>query len=132
MKILNLLSSGGVGGIEQLCKNIGIYSEYDNTFCFLFEEGKIYEEMIENNIDAVSLVNYSKRKFNLTRWKKLCDLTKDYDVITIHHCTIALQIYYILLKRKYKNKKFVMTLHSCFEEEQNYNYNNYLYIIFYK
>lgn len=125
MKILNLLSSGGVGGIEQLCKNIGIYSEYDNTFCFLFEEGKIYEEMIENNIDAVSLVNYSKGKFNLTRWKKLCDLTKDYDVITIHHCTIALQIYYILLKRKYKNKKFVMTLHSCFEEEQNYNYNNY-------
>ena len=35
MKVLNLLSAGAVGGIEQLCENIGRYAEYDNTFCFL-------------------------------------------------------------------------------------------------
>ena len=124
MKILNLLESGGVGGIEQLCKNIGIYANYSNTFCFLFEEGQIYEEMIDKGLDAVSLVDKSGGKFSISRWKKLCDLAKDFDIITIHHCTISLQIYYILLNKKFPNKKFVMTVHSCFEENLNFNYDN--------
>ena len=45
MKVLNLLSAGGIGGIEQLCSNIAKYAKYDNTFCFMFEEGQIYKEM---------------------------------------------------------------------------------------
>lgn len=57
MRVLNLLSSGGVGGIEQLCKSIGIYAKYENTFCFLFEEGKVYEEMKEKGEKVFSFVD---------------------------------------------------------------------------
>lgn len=124
MKILNLLESGGVGGIEQLCKNIGIYANYDNTFCFLFEEGQIYEEMKENGLSVVSLADKSRGKLSISRWEKLCNLANDFDIITIHHCTISLQLYYILLNKRLHNKKFVMTVHSCFEEKLNFNYDN--------
>lgn len=124
MKVLNLLSSGGVGGIEQLCKNLGIYAEYDNSFCFLFEEGKVYEEMKKKSEEVFSFVDKKHGKFTRKRWNSLCKLASGYDIITVHHCTIALQIYYILLRQKYKDKKFVMTMHSCFEEEQNYNYGS--------
>lgn len=124
MKVLNLLSSGGVGGIEQLCKNIGKYADYSNTFCFLFEEGLIYEEMRTMGLDVISLVETSKKKFTLYKWRKLCELVKYYDIIVIHHCTIALQIYYLLLNGRFKQKKYVMTMHSCFVKKWNYNYGS--------
>lgn len=100
MRVLNLLSSGGVGGIEQLCKNIGIYAKYENTFCFLFEEGKVYEEMKEKGEKVFSFVDKQHGKFTRNRWKMLCELANDYDIITAHHCTIALQIYYRANERR--------------------------------
>lgn len=124
MRVLNLLSSGGVGGIEQLCKNIGKYADYSNTFCFLFEEGLIYEEMRLMGLDVISLVETSKKKFTLYKWRKLCELVEYYDIVVIHHCSIALQTYYLLLGRRFKQKKYIMTLHSCFEKKQNYNYGS--------
>lgn len=126
MKVLNLLSSGGVGGIEQLCKGIGKYADYENAFCFLFEEGSIFDEMRQAGRHVISLANQNKGKFTITRWQLLSNLAKDYDIIVAHHCTIALQIYYLLLCKKYKDKKYVMTVHSCFEKEQNYNYDSWL------
>ena len=44
-QVLNLLSDGGVGGIENLCKCISDIRTEENCFCCLFEEGAIYEEM---------------------------------------------------------------------------------------
>ena len=126
MKVLNLLSAGGVGGIEQLCSNIAKYAKYDNTFCFLFEEGLIFEEMRKNGYDVVSLAGYSKNKYSYRRWKKLCELVDRTDIVVTHHCTIALHSYYVALCRHCKNKKFVMTIHSCFEPEQNYNYGSWI------
>lgn len=37
MKVLNLLTSGGVGGIEVLCKDIGEFSDIENRFAFYME-----------------------------------------------------------------------------------------------
>ena len=45
MKVLNLLTSGNAGGIESLCRDIGVNSQFENGFCFLFEGGTIYEDM---------------------------------------------------------------------------------------
>ena len=126
MKVLNLLSAGAVGGIEQLCENIGRYAEYDNTFCFLFYEGQIYDEMIENKFSVVSLAKIGKGKFNKKRWSKLCEIVEKHDIVVTHHCTIALHAYYCLLTYKYKNKKFVSTIHSCYEKKYNLNYNSLL------
>ncbi len=124
IKVLNLLSTGGVGGIEQLCKNIGKYAKYQNTFCFLFGQGQIFEEMKFIGLDTVSFAEISERKFSLRRWKKLCEIAQDFDIIVMHHCTIALQIYYCLLCMKFKKKKHVMTIHSCFERKYNYDYSS--------
>lgn len=126
MKVLNLLSAGEVGGIEQLCSNIAKYANYDNIFCFLFKEGKIYDEMKNKGYNVVSLVECSNKKLSSNRWNELCELTKMSDVIVTHHCTIALHFYYIALSKKFKNKKFVMTIHSCFEKKYNYNYGSWL------
>lgn len=126
MKVLNLLSAGGVGGIEQLCCSIAKHAKYENIFCFLFEEGYIYEEMKKNGYHVVSLVNCSKNKISKERWKRLCELVEDADIVVTHHCTIALHSYYIALAHHFKNKKFVMTIHSCFEREQNYHYESWM------
>ena len=124
IKVLNLLSTGGVGGIEQLCNSIGKYADYQNVFCFLFGEGQIFEEMKLKGLNVISLAEDSKGKFSFSKWKKLCKVAKDYDIIVTHHCTISLQVYYALLCKKFKKKKHVMTVHSCFEKEYNYNYES--------
>lgn len=126
MKVLNLLSAGGIGGIEQLCSNIAKYAKYDNTFCFMFEEGQIYEEMKKAGFDVISLTECSSKKVSKRRWEMLCKLAQKADIIVTHHCTIALHIYYCALKKRFKNKKFVMTIHSCFDPELNYNYESWI------
>ena len=65
MKILHLLTSGGIGGIEILCKDISIYSNCDNLFCFLFGDGNIYSQMKEMR----------KAVFSFKDSKKLSDYT---------------------------------------------------------
>lgn len=67
IKVLNLLSTGGVGGIEQLCNNIGKYADYQNVFCFLFGEGQIFEEMKLKGLNVISLAEDSKGKFSFSK-----------------------------------------------------------------
>lgn len=124
IRVLNLLSTGGVGGIEQLCRNIEKYADYKNKFCFLFGRGQIYDEMEMMGLDVVSLAEISKSKFSLQRWKKLCEIAKNYDIIVTHHCAIALRVYYYFLAKKFKKKRHIMTIHSCFEKKYNYNYGS--------
>ena len=38
MKVLHLLATGGTGGIEVLCKDIFLRSNFDNRICCLFDE----------------------------------------------------------------------------------------------
>ncbi|MCQ4803755.1 glycosyltransferase family 4 protein [Holdemanella sp. MSK.7.32] len=132
MKVLNLLSAGGVGGIEQLCTNIAKYAKYENIFCFLFEEGEIYNEMKDKGYSVISLVDCSANKYSKKRWDKLCELVHEADIIVTHHCTIALHAYYIALAKKFHTKKFVMTIHSCFDKETNYSYGSNLKNLFAK
>ena len=47
MKVLNLITSAGIGGIETLLREIMNYDEIDNRICTLFNEGEIYEELIK-------------------------------------------------------------------------------------
>ncbi|RHV69960.1 MULTISPECIES: glycosyltransferase family 4 protein [Clostridia] len=122
-KVLNLLSDGGVGGIENLCKCISDIRTEENCFCCLFEEGVIYEE-IKKNGNAVSLASYGSKKITIKRIKKLIDVAKGYDIIVVHHSALAIQLYYSLLKRIFPNKKYILVGHSCFSVEDYYNYNS--------
>lgn len=124
-KVLNLLSGGGVGGIENLCKSISDVGKFENCFCCLFDEGPIYDE-IKQNGDAVSLKKYGDKKLNLERIRALYKLAKNYDIIVVHHSAIVIQVYYSILKRLLPRKKYVLIAHSCFSPEFYYNYNSAL------
>lgn len=124
MKVLNLLSSGGVGGIEKLCLDIGRKAKFDNTFVFLFSEGTIYEEMKSLGLDVVSLQHFGSKKMNARRLCALVKIVKKYDIITIHHSTITIQLYYCFLRSIFPKKKFVLTAHSCYDPMIYLNYSN--------
>lgn len=120
MKVLNLLTSGSYGGIEVYCNNIGITADYENGFCFLFGTGEIYDSMKKRGLNVFSL--NEKRKLSLRRFFLLKKIAFDYDVIVVHHGDPFLRLYFILLKMYYPNKKYVLTLHSCFA---NYKFEKY-------
>ncbi len=124
VKILNLLSLGNVGGIEVLCKNIGKMANYSNTFCFIFQEGKIYEEMLAQGSDVISLQDERHNGITLKKILRLRKIAKEYDIIVTHHASISLQFIYYILRHILKRKKYVMTVHSCFDKKTYYNYTS--------
>ncbi len=117
MKVVNLLTAGGLGGIETLCREIAQNSTYEDSYIFLFKGGVIYEQMKEAGNRVFCLEGTGK--LSLEKYKKLVELTKDADVIVVHHKDIFLQTYYLLLRKKYPEKKFVYTAHSCFSKDMD-------------
>lgn len=122
MIVMHLLTSGGVGGIEILCRDIGLYSsKTDHVFVFLFGEGKIFEKMKRSGLRVVSLSEYKKLSFN--RFRKLYELTKESDVVIVHHNDPFLEMYYLLLKITCPQKKYISMIHHCYdplEEKEEY------------
>ena len=121
MKVLNLLQSGTVGGIEKLCKDIADIADYDNTFVFLFYEGVIYDEMKAMGADVCSLAKYGNKKINKERLQALKKLAESYDLIMVHHSALAIQVCYVYLKKVYPDKKYILVAHSCFDKKYNYD-----------
>lgn len=120
MKVLNLLTGGEIGGIEVLCKDIGLRAPYENMFCFVTCEGPVYNQMKELGLSVYSAVG--GRKFSIPKLKKLTALAKDYDVIAVHHGDPYLNLYYYLLSKICRHKKYVRIMHSCFEEKRDSDY----------
>ena len=120
MKILNLLASGEVGGIEILCKDIMKKSNLDNRLCVIFDEGSIYNELKDEGYKVFSLKSENKNIFNIAKSiAKYCEDEK-IDIIVIHHGGLTLNIIYILLhsilKKKKINIKYIRYLHGCFDK----------------
>lgn len=113
MKILHLLTSGGIGGIEILCKDISAYSHYENIFCFLFGEGSIYYQMKEAGKTVYSL--HDNKKISITKFKKLKKISKDCDIVVVHHDDPFLQMHYLALMRAFPNKKYISMVHHCYD-----------------
>ena len=114
MKILNLLTSGETGGIESLCRDIGQYSEFENVFCFLTAGGDVCEQMALMNMDVRKLYPLG-RKFSIRKIRALCKISKECDIVTVHHGDPFLKVYFIILKYL-TNKKMVSVIHSCYDE----------------
>lgn len=122
-KILHLLTAGGVGGIEVLCRDIGKDSNFHNGFCFVFGEGKIYEQMKVMNFTVYSLC--TNRKISIRKLKRLMEIARQYDVIMVHHDDPFLEFYYLVLKAFYSEKTYISVVHHCHEPEddrQKYNF----------
>lgn len=116
MRVLNLLTAGNIGGIETLCREIGMCAEYDNIFCFLFQEGIIYQQMLERQLNVVSLAK--TQKVSLKKLRSLVAVAKECDIVVVHHNDPYLKLYFIALKSIYPQKKYVSVMHSCYEENK--------------
>ena len=116
MKVLHLLASGGTGGIEVLCKNIIERADWDNRICCLFDEGKVYEELKNQNRNIFSLKNENRNKKAIVN--KLVEYCKkeDIGIVTVHHGGLSCNIIYIMLKKRLPNIKYVRYLHGCFDK----------------
>ena len=122
MKVLHLLSSGGIGGIEVLCKDIQKNSNWDNYFSFIFKGGEIVEEIIESEGKVYDTYKLQNCFLKIKQLVKICKQEK-IDIICVHHAGISIQLYYIFLKLIFPSIKGVRFLHSVFEKKYYYNSN---------
>lgn len=119
MKVLNILSTGNVGGEEVLCKDIGLYSSYHNTFCFLFGKGIVYDEMLLAGLNVIDL-SITGKKVSLKKLMKLIRIAREHDIIVVHPGTFLAQSYFNLTSIFARKCKYVLTVHSCFEKDIYY------------
>lgn len=113
MNVLHLLASGGVGGIEVLCKEYAQYSQHKNVFVFLLGKTRTICKEMKKNGDIVYEINNSKLDIPGT-FKALSGLCEAHkiDVIVEHHSSPILYMYIWALKLKYKSLRSVMYAHS--------------------
>ena len=114
MKVLNLLTVGGLGGIEILNYDFGTYSSVEQGFAFLFGTGATYERMKAAGYKVYDLSNM-KPKICLNRFKKLSNIAEEYDLIVVHHGDPYLKFFFNYLVA-YKNKKGLVFIHSCWDD----------------
>lgn len=112
MKVLNLLTSGGVGGIEILCRDIALKSNVNNCFCFLFGEGMIYDQMSKSGLEVYS---FGTKKISTEKYQKLKKIAASCDIIVVHHDDPFLQMYYLALMRAFPKKRFISMVHHCYD-----------------
>ncbi|MDY2735100.1 glycosyltransferase [Intestinibacter sp.] len=128
MKVLHLLATGSVGGIEVLCRDIYRKStNMENIFCFVFSGGEIAEDMRDNGAD-VRVLNY-KNKDILKLINYLYNLCKDehVDVAVVHHGAPINHIALAVLKSRLKSLKTVIYSHGNIQDTLRENIKRGLY-----
>lgn len=118
MRVLNLLTSGETGGIESLCRDIGVSNKFENAFCFVFSGGTICNQMTELGLKTYCLGDCGK-KLSLKRFLKIRRIAKEYDIIAVHHGDPFLKLYHYLIMKTLK-RKYVTFIHSCYEKKYFY------------
>lgn len=118
-KILHLLSAGGMGGIEMLCRDLAEYSTDENDFCFLYGGGIIEQELIRMGKSVYSLYNnsYLKRLLRLVTIVK----SQKYDMVIVHHEGNGIYLFFLILCVLFPKKRFVKYLHCAYEEKYMYS-----------
>lgn len=121
MKILHLLSGGGIGGIEVLCRDIANLSKEEHEFCFLYDGGMIAEDMRQKKVPVYFFYtkNIVVRLFSLIKLVK----EKKYDSIIVHHEGLGIYTFYLVLTFLFRKQKFIKYLHCSFEDKYFYQGN---------
>lgn len=122
MRILHLLSGGGLGGIEVLCRDIAHKSKHENEFVFLFSGGKIADEL---DGEGQCVYRLYMKKGRICRTVHLMNLVRKqrYDVIIAHHGSLSIFLYYLFIQAVFPLKIYIKYLHSAFDENFYYKDN---------
>ena len=118
MKVLHLLSGGGIGGIEILCRDIAELSSERNEFCFLYAGGTIADTMEKSSVPVYKLYK-NNILIRLIRLLSLINKNK-YEVIIVHHEGIGIYLFYIVLTCIFRKCRYIKYLHCSFEEKYFY------------
>lgn len=117
MKVLHILARGETGGLEILCKNIALKSDWENIVCFVCGGGTICDEMKEDEIPVKILNNnFLKIKKSVKQLVEICKNEK-IDIVNLHDGGTHLQIVYLLMQKKLNNIKFIKTVHTVYEKK---------------
>lgn len=100
MKVLHILASGELGGIEILARDIAKYSSSENIFCFVWKGGCIADEMLSKGADIRILGIKSNLSADvITAYKQIQEIIRTENVGTVifHHSAPIMWIYLILI-----------------------------------
>ena len=121
MKILHVLTGGRPGGIETLCREIGLNSKHKHGFCFMSFGGEIYEQM-----DRLGLTTYPLflcgKKWSFKKLHKLVGIAREYDILIVHHEDPFMETYFLVTKWLTR-KKGIRYIHSCYSDPLNMDRN---------
>lgn len=115
MKILHLLSGGGIGGIEILCRDIARFGCEEHEFCFLYAGGEIADKIEQEQVKIHRMYEeaVSKRLISLVKLVKM----KKYDAVIVHHEGAGIYAFYLILLILFRKVRFIKYLHCSFERD---------------
>lgn len=112
MKILHILASGEVGGIEVLVKDFTKYSKHKNIVMFLFDEGPLAKEIELNGIETISMHAKSNNYISLV-WSMITYCKdNDVDVVIEHHSSPIAHLFLLIVKKFIKNIRTIAYAHA--------------------
>lgn len=113
MNVLHILAGGGIGGIEELCRNYARITSLNSTFLIVWGSGCISDEMKNNGAEVIELGASKKTVFkNFFDIVSICQ-SKFINVIVVHHAAPLVHIYLLCLKKFLKKKiKIISYAHA--------------------
>lgn len=112
MNVIHILSGGGIGGIETLCRDYALTSSHNNSFIFLWKGGAIADEMTKAGVGTIYLSDKSRNYFALYKKLKEICTAKCSDVVIVHHADPFAHYCLIRLKKELPMIKTVSYAHS--------------------
>lgn len=113
-KIIHLLWTGGVGGIEKLCLAIGTCKPQVHEFWFVHEGGTVYEQMLDKKLQ-VRLFGYENN--NVIRlYKQIKSCASDIEAIIIHHDATMLWCVALILKAMHFTSPIYVYAHCAYPD----------------
>ena len=110
-KVLHLLASGTLGGIENLVYNSSGLSSHQNVYVFFWNDGYYADKLINENRIVYCLKSYHS---NYSKLKKTLEIIKKekVDVVISHHSSPIFKMMIALLKLKYKKVSTICYAHA--------------------
>jgi len=115
-KILHLLWTGGIGGIEKLCRDIADNAHEKHIFCCVNSGGELYDEMRErgHKIDCLGYRNHDL--FRLVKYVCNCIKIKQISAIVVHHDATMVWIAVGLIKILIPRVKVAVYAHCNYQD----------------
>ncbi len=121
MKVLHLLVSGGVGGIETLTNSYLDYSKNENLFVFTHAKGKIYEQ-----ISKKTETLYCGEMSFLKKYKYILKNMNGVQAIVVHHYSAHNMMLGSLLAKK-KSIPLYIYCHSSYRDARERFLNRFAF-----